>query len=39
MPNHRRVNKAELVVDVDIAFKPSGRVLELHWNGYVGEGM
>ena len=39
MPNQRGVNETELVVDVNIAFQPSDRVLELHWNEYVGEGM
>jgi hypothetical protein len=32
MPNHRRVDKTQLIIDVDIAFQPGGRVLELHWS-------
>ena len=33
MFDHRRVNESELLIDVDVAFYPSSRVLELHWSG------
>ena len=38
LPDHRRVNKAKLIIDIDIAFQPRGGVPEFYWSKCVGEG-